>query len=148
MAAKDIVVNVEYDGLPDYWSGNGRRWDGNAGCLFASYGADTTWRDLISGLLDDYVMSGDFEGEVWADINTEQLEPAITNALRGYGYSNYREDEVCRWARELGENNGHDYDAPEDAPKRCDCCWDPSAMTELPQLILLVEIAGQEDENG
>jgi hypothetical protein len=46
-----LAATYEYQGFVDYWGGNGRRWDDDAGCLFAYLSNTTTVGDLVDQLV-------------------------------------------------------------------------------------------------
>ena len=74
----EISASVIYNGMPDYWSGDGSRWDDDKGCLFAYYSPDTTNEDIVQGWLEDFNMGGDFDGKAVAQqITPEELETAL-----------------------------------------------------------------------
>lgn len=157
--AANVSVTYEYRGHPDFWGGNGRRWDSNAGCLFASYDRNTTYADLIDSLVDDFDQGGDFEDcPDWVD--SEVIRQAIKNSFvgdmsdivdcsatpkpvcRGCGAELETEHGAdCPIALELcrdgGEYAEYEPDELEVVPDDCDDCED---YIELPVYICLVEI--------
>lgn len=89
-----ISVSHEFVGFSDYWSGNGRRWDNNAGCAFAFYGRDTTLRDCVDQWVDDWCMGGDFEHngdgpDPWEDVSSDDIRTAILDSLTEKGRADY-----------------------------------------------------------
>lgn len=77
------AVNVcyEYQGYSDYWGGNGRRWDDNAGCLFAFYDNCTTYGDLVDQWVSDFNCSGDCDDfPEW--VTADMVRQACLDALR------------------------------------------------------------------
>ena len=54
-----LQATFEFNGLGDYWGGNGRRWDDDAGCLFATYGPRTTLQDVVEQWVMDFNSGGD-----------------------------------------------------------------------------------------
>ena len=75
------VVHI-YEGFSDYWQGDGDRWDENKGCLFAYYGPDTTYRDLVDGWLEDFNSGGDFDGKPLAEEVTEaEMRKALEDLI-------------------------------------------------------------------
>lgn len=115
-----------YSGLSDYWGGDGRRWDNDAGCVFAYYDGSTTLGDLFDQMIDDFHMGGDFlpgdNGEdVWEDITDEDIHEALMGCLNAVGRRNYEND------------------VPWDDSVECD------ENSEYPVCIFLLEL---EDDNG
>ena len=55
----DVSAELIYTGAPDYWQGNGDRWDDANGCLFAYYDCHTTIGQMIGNWIDDYNNGGD-----------------------------------------------------------------------------------------
>ncbi len=79
-----LTVTHEYRGMSDYWQGNGKRWDDNAGCLFAFYGPDTTLTDCVEQWVDDFHSGGDCDSlpdSVTADDIRKAILEAITAKL-------------------------------------------------------------------
>ncbi len=160
MATK-IRVSHEFVGFSDYWGGNGRRWDDDAGCLFAHYGKDTTLADIVDQWVDDYCMGGDCDSFP-ADIDGEDIRAAILDSLTDKGRADYdsgalaecaedyardAEPSVCRdCGAALGEPHedgcsvldglfdDDDHNVTEDD------CDDNDDMCESPVWIILVEV--------
>jgi len=74
-----LTISHEFQGHSDYWSGNGRRWDDNAGCLFAHYGPETTLADLVDQWVDDFIVGGDCD-TFPESVTSDELRQAIVNA--------------------------------------------------------------------
>lgn len=110
-----------YNGLPDYWSGDGRRWDDDAGCLFAYYNGRTTLRELIDSAVDDFCMSGDFEAfcadnDPWENVTEDDVRAALLDCLTEAGRADYESGAVAECAAEYAAVNGFD---------RCRECNEP-----------------------
>lgn len=78
--ANGIKINVThiYEGFSDYWCGTGYRCDDDKGCLFAYYGPDTTYADLIDGWIEDFNSGGDFDGKPLAEkVEERDLREAL-----------------------------------------------------------------------
>ncbi len=84
-----VSVTHEYLGLSDYWGGNGRRWDDNAGCLFAHYGANTTLRDCVDDWVNDFSGGGDCDS-FHEDVTEEDIRAAILDSLTEQGRDDYK----------------------------------------------------------
>ena len=95
-----LTVSHEFMGWSDYWGGNGRRWDTDAGCVFAFYGKDTTLRDCVDQWLDDFMTGGDFvDGcEAWDKVTAVDLRQAIINSLTEQGRRDYESGALCEGA--------------------------------------------------
>ena len=122
-----ITVSHEFHGYSDYWGGNGRRWDANAGCLFAFYDHSTTLKDCVDQWVDDYWQGGDCDSFP-NDITQEDIREAIlTTLLNDRGRADYESGALCEFAAEC-EQTDEDYDC-----------------LEYPVWIILVEIDTCED---
>lgn len=113
-----LTVSHEFHGYSDYWSGNGRRWDDNAGCLFAFYGPDTTLKDCVDQWVGDFNMGGDCDS-LPEDITGDDIREAIlTSLLNSRGRADYESGALCEFAEEYRDANGlSDYysdDGPND----------------------------------
>lgn len=100
-----LSVMHEYFGLVDYWSGTGRRWDDNAGCLFAYYNADTTLRDCVNQWVDDYNSGGDCDSFP-EDITSDDILAAILDSLTDEGRDDYHSGALAECAVEYAKANG------------------------------------------
>jgi RNA polymerase-binding transcription factor DksA len=96
-----------YSGLPDYWSGNGDRWDDDKGCVFASYGSRTTLQQLVEDAVSDFNMGGDFESFP-EDISDDDVREALLESLTDQGREDYYKEVVWDGAVEYMEINGFD----------------------------------------
>jgi len=110
-----LTATFEYHGFADYWSGNGRRWDDNAGCLFAYYGPHTTVRDIINGLVCDFENGGDCESFP-ADISSEDVRSALLATLTDEGRKDYESEALCEYAAEYADVNGTDEGEMDESP--------------------------------
>jgi hypothetical protein len=106
-----IDVTYLFTGFSDFWSGDCERWDENKGCLFAYYGPDTTYRDLVQGWMDDFNSGGDFDDSPLAEyVTNRDLETALENVfVPGLDF-----DAIIDAAGEL-----EDYDAEMDESPVC-----------------------------
>jgi hypothetical protein len=109
MAVK-LTVSHEYSGLSDYWGGNGRRWDNDAGCAFAFYGAGTTLKDCVDQWVDDVWNGGDFEhnGEgrdAWEEVTSDDVRAAILDSLTEQGRADYDSGAIAECAAEYAAIN-------------------------------------------
>lgn len=114
-----VRARYEFSGLPDYWGGNGRRWDDNAGCVFAYYDGRTTLRDLIDSAVDDFCMGGDFEPrcsdcDPWADITEDDVRAALLDCLTDSGRADYESGAIAECAADYAAINGFDEDCEPD----------------------------------
>ena len=99
-----IKVSHEFHGYVDYWGGNGRRWDNDAGCLFAFYGRETTLRDCVDQWVDDFCMGGDCDSFP-ADIGADELREAIVaDLLNDRGRADYNSGALCEFAADCEDN--------------------------------------------
>lgn len=79
-----------YTGVIDYWGGDGRRWDNDAGCVFAYYDRHTTLQSVIDNAAEDYLVSGDFEdSDLWEDVTVEDVHKALLDCLSSDGLKDY-----------------------------------------------------------
>ena len=68
-----ITAEWIYTGLPDYWSGDGERWDDANGCLFAFYGNGSTLRDIV----DNAICAGGDCDTLHEDVTEDDIRSAI-----------------------------------------------------------------------
>ena len=136
MAVK-LTVSHEFVGFGDYWGGNGRRWDDNAGCAFAYYGADTSLRDCVDQWVSDFWQGGDFEYhgdgcDPWEDVTEDDIRAAILNDfLNDRGRADYDSGALAECAVEYAEVNGIDAEDEDDEYDDC---------SESPIWVILIEI--------
>lgn len=128
-----IVASFEYAGMADYWGGNGRRWDNDAGCLFAYYGKGTTLREIIDSAADDFSMSGEFDDMAWDDFDSDDVRSALLDCLTDQGRRDYKNDAVSECALEYAAANGLDVCVTDE-----DC--DDDEFSESPVCIFLLEL--------
>ncbi len=127
-----VSAQFIYSGLPDYWPGDGDRWDDNKGCLFASYGRATTLRELVDELVSDYSSGGDTDGKSAFDhVSAEDVRAAILDSLTDQGRADYANDVICEFATAYAEANP---DAAEDDR------W------ESPHVIFLIEVELEDED--
>ena len=103
-----IVASLEYAGMSDYWGGNGRRWDTDAGCVFAYYGKGTTLSELIDSAADDFSLSGEFDDMAWDDFDSDDVRAALIESLTDQGRRDYENDAVSELALEYAAVNDLD----------------------------------------
>lgn len=115
-----VTAQFLYHGLPDYWRGDGNRWDDNKACIFASYGRKTTLRELVDALVDDYRNGGDTDGKkAFEDIAAVDVRIAILKSLSDQGRADYINLAVCAFAIEYAACNpdttdeDDNYDSPQ-----------------------------------
>jgi hypothetical protein len=118
-----ITASYLYSGMVDYWGGDGRRWDNDAGCLFASYGPGTTVRDLVDQWVDDFNMGGDCDS-LPEDIGDADIRDALLEMLTPEGRADYDSGQV--WEGSLD----------------CEESEDEDDFTEWPVCIILIECEG------
>jgi hypothetical protein len=100
-----ITVDHEYSGLSDYWGGNGDRWDNNAGCLFAYYGAETTLRDCVDGWVNDFCAGGDCDS-FHEDITSDDIHNAIMLSMTERARAGYKSGAIAECADAYAQING------------------------------------------
>jgi len=100
-----LSASFEFSGFSDYWSGNGRRWDYDAGCLFAYYSANTTLRDLIDQWVDDFNAGGECD-DMPEGITDSDVREALLEMLSDGGRKNYENDAICEFSAEYTSANG------------------------------------------
>lgn len=101
----NVSVTHEYSGLSDYWGGNVRRWDDDAGCLFAYYGANTTLYQCVNQWVNDFMVGGDcdsFHGGVTED----DIRAAILDFMTEQGRADYKSGAIATCAAEYSDANG------------------------------------------
>src|SRR5688572_27018342 len=132
--ALKISAEFEYSGLPDYWGGNGARWADDHACAFAFYGPASTLRELIDEWAAD---DADQDGKAFFEHFTRaDIEAALIEMLTDQGRAEI--DQICEFAREYGDANGHDYDfAGDDDDRECSCC---AQDFDGPQAIVMLAI--------
>jgi hypothetical protein len=104
-------------GMADYWGGNGRRWDDDAGCLFAYIGPDSTVKDIVDELCDDFIMGGDCDS-LPECVDSDDIREAILAMLSDAGRADYESgalfDSGMDW--DVDENDADDDDYPFESP--------------------------------
>jgi len=93
-----------YNGMPDYWGGDGDRWDDNKGCLFAYYGRNTTIRDMIDEWTNDFMNGGDCD-TFPEDVTAEDVRAALLAMLTDEGRKDYESGVVSEFATFFDECN-------------------------------------------
>jgi hypothetical protein len=118
--------------MGDYWGGNGRRWDNDAGCLFAYYSTDTTLRDIVDGWVNDFCAGGDCD-TLPDEVTESDVRAAIIGMLTDKGRDDYASGAVCEQAVAYAEANGFEAGVPQDDQEdECSC-------DESPVCIILIE---------
>ena len=124
-----------YSGLTDYWGGNGKRWDDNNGCLFASYGTNTSVRDLVDQLVDDFNAGGDCVS-MHKDIRENDVRAALLGMMSDVGRIAYASGALSEYSIEYAKANsleaGVDLDDQVNDEDRC-------LYDESPVIIILLE---------
>ena len=100
-----IKVSHEYSGMPDYWGGNGRRWDDDAGCLFAYYGRNTSLRDCVDQWVDEFFNGGDCDS-LPHNITENDLRDAILEAFTEQGRADYHSGAIAECSADFAAING------------------------------------------
>jgi hypothetical protein len=118
--------------MADYWGGNGRRWDDDAGCLFAHYGPLTTLRDIIDQLVDDYNSGGDCDSFP-SSVSSNNVRAALLAMLTDKGRTDYASNARSEFALAYVEANGNEDEDEDD-------------MGEFPVVIVLLEYSPDETE--
>ena len=118
-----------FSGMSDYWGGDGDRWDDNKGCLFAYYSTDTTLRDVIDGLVDDFCAGGDCDS-MPEDITEDDVRAALVDMLTEQGRDDYESGALSEFATEFADANGYEPGVPLD---------DDDDFGESPVVIVLLE---------
>lgn len=121
-----LRVTHEFCGYGDYWGGNGRRWDDDAGCLFAYYSPKTTLRECVDQWVYDFFNGGDCDT---IDATEEEVRAAILEAFTYQGRDDYERGAICDPANDL-----EDFDEDGESPiwvllieqDQCPDCGDPS----------------------
>ena len=133
-ATYTVSVSYLYSGFIDYFSGHGEA--DNEAMLYASYGPETTLRDLVDEFVSDYHsgQSGELAPE---DVTSDMVRDAIIDALSDDGRKTYEAGGLCEWAETWRAHNP-DWQEGEDTD---DC------MDESPQVILLLSWERIEDDD-
>lgn len=106
-----LKATLEYSGMIDFWSGNGRRWDDNAGCLFAPYDEQTTLRELVDSWVDDFNCGGDCDSFP-DNVTSGDVRRAILDSFTPRGKKDYEENAICEFAYGLEEDVDCDGEFP------------------------------------
>ena len=174
--AMKLSVSHEYSGMGDYWGGNGRRWDDDAGCLFAFYGKGTTLADCVDQWVDDYWNGGDCEyhgdgRNPWEGITSDDVRAAILDSLTRQGRADYDSGAIAECAAEyaacsdpgvcrecgnsVGELHADDCvllldngdDPADEFTVEEEDCDEEDDMSESPIWVILVEVIGYNDDD-
>ena len=127
-----LKATFEFSGFGDYWGGNGRRWDDNAGCLFAHYSTDTTLRDLVDMWVDDFNMGGDCDSFP-ENVTGKDVRSAIMDSLTEKGREDYKTGAISEFSVEYANVNDLEVGVPLDEQV------DEHGFDELPVAIVLIE---------
>lgn len=100
-----LTVKHEYSGFSDFWGGNGRRWDNNAGCLFAHYGANTRLWECVDQWVDDFMGGSDCDSFP-ENVTSEDIRAAILDSLTEQGRADYKSGALAGCAAEYAAANG------------------------------------------
>lgn len=92
-----LTIRHEYSGMSDYWGGNGRRWEDDAGCLFAYYDRKTTLKDCVEQWVDEFYTGGDCDS-LPDDITQDDLRNAILENLTEQGRADYESGALAQCA--------------------------------------------------
>lgn len=92
-----LTVTHEYVGFSDFWGGNGKRWNDNAGCLFAYYGSSTTLQGCVDQWIDDFMVGGDCE-MFPDDITRDDILAAILDWFTQQGRDDYHSGALAECA--------------------------------------------------
>jgi hypothetical protein len=128
-----LHASFEYAGLPDYWGGNGRRWDDDAGMLFAYYGGFTTLHDIVEQWIDDFGFNGEFDSPVWDDVSDEEIRAAVMAGLTEQGLADYHSHALSEWSADYADANDMTEDSEDDD------------FGDSPIAVLLLEIVDESD---
>lgn len=83
--AATVTASFLYSGVGDFWVGNGRRWDDDAGCVFASYGPGTTCGEIVDQWVDDFNSGGDFVGkDAFNEVSDAELRSELQGLFRNW----------------------------------------------------------------
>lgn len=99
-----VTASFEFNGMPDYWGGNGARWDDNKGCVFSYYGAHTTLREIIDGAVDDFFSGGDCDSFP-EDVSCEMVREALLDCLTSQGRADYESGAISEFAEDYANVN-------------------------------------------
>jgi hypothetical protein len=102
-----LTATFLYNGLSDYWGGDGDRWDNDKGCVFASYGAFTTLRDIIDDAVDDFCAGGDCDS-MPEEVTENDVRVALLDCLSPTGRADYASGAVAECAAYYAATNGYD----------------------------------------
>ena len=116
-AKRTVSATFLYSGMPDYWHGDGDRWDENKGCLFAYYGPTTTLREMVDEWVDDS-RNGDLDDKAaWSDVSDDEIRAALIEMLSPQGRKEYDDETAgpCEFARAYADANGIEGDDDGDS---------------------------------
>jgi hypothetical protein len=129
-----ITVSHEFAGWGDYWRGNGRRWDDNAGCLFAYYNGKTTLKECVDQWVEEFWSGGDCDS-LPAEVTGNDLREAIlTTLLNERGRADYESGALCEFAENIKDI------VAEECAEILDDDADSDDLVEWPVWIILVEV--------
>ena len=120
-----------FSGFIDYWGGDGARWEPNKGCLFAHYSTDTTVKDIIDELVDDFNWGGDCDSFP-NDVTEDDVRQALIGMLSGQGQADYESGALSEFAKYYAEDNDLEPGAPFDDQANL------NTFDEMPVIIVLL----------
>jgi len=129
----NVHATFLYSGMPDYWKGDGSRWDDDNGCLFAYYDHTTTLRQLIDNWVSDFANGGDCD-TIDENITELDIKVALLEMLSPAGVQDYHGDELAGCAKDYRDANTEEDLANED--------W------ESPFAVVLIETEPVDQDDG
>jgi hypothetical protein len=103
----NLTASYEYSGMPDYWGGNGRRWDDDAGCVFSYYDGKTSLRDIVEDAVNDFCAGGDCDSFP-EDVTEDDVRAALLACLSDAGRADYESGAISEFSAEYAQVNGLD----------------------------------------
>jgi hypothetical protein len=99
-----VTAEFIYAGLPDYWGGDGDRWDDDKGCLFSTYGKDSTVKDIVEDAVADFMGGGDCDS-LSEEVTDGAIRAALLDCLSDEGRKDYHNDVVSELAVDYADAN-------------------------------------------
>ena len=128
-----ISATFEYYGFSDYWQGNGRRWDDDAGCLFAYASRNMTLRDVVDQWVDDFMGGGDCD-TMGEDVTEEEVRKALESLVDRSDHYSGDLSEVYEPTKDTDDL----FDATEEEENDAEI-EDDSDDCESPIIVVLIE---------
>jgi hypothetical protein len=133
----NLTATFIFSGYSDYWGGYHDRGRGG-GCAFASYGKNTTLKDIVDEWVEDS-WSNDYDFEDCPEsVTSDDIRDCILAMLTDAGRADYDSGAVSEFSADWMSINDIDPESEDDDDDLCN---------ELPQCIVHIDWSDHPDYN-